>query len=149
MPNVATLYQLAVERSYQRDGYQDLVNALKQVARQEVYSDALVATRAAGGAKADVVTNAAVRIYAIQCAMPSTSTTTAYLQLFNTSSATVTLGTTAPEFQVMITSQASRPILFPTGLPFSTALSWAVTTLPSGSVAANATNAPTVTLLYR
>src|SRR5262252_8207570 len=143
MSNVSTIYQLKAERSYQRDGYQDLVNALNQVARQEVYSDLLTSTRAAGGAKADIVTNAAVRVYAIQCAMPSTSTTTAYLQLFNTSSATVTLGTTAPEFQVILTSQASRPILFPTGLPFATALSYAATTLVSGSVAANATNTPT------
>jgi hypothetical protein len=149
MSNVATLYQLACQRSYERDGYQDLVNGLKQVARQEVYSDAMVSSRAVGGAKADLVTNAAVRVYAIQCAMPSTATTNSYLQLFNTSSATVTLGTTAPEFQVMLTSQASRPMEFHTGIPFSAALSWAVTTLPSGSVAANATNAPTVTILYR
>jgi len=75
MSNVSTIYQLKAERSYQRDGYQDLVNALNQVARQEVYSDLLTSTRAAGGAKADIVTNAAVRVYAIQCAMPSTSTT--------------------------------------------------------------------------
>src|SRR5262252_303386 len=143
MSNVATLYQMSVERSYQRDGYNDMVNALKQVARQEVFSDGLVTNRNAVNAKADVVTNAAVRVYAIQCAMPSTSTTTTYLQLFNTSSATVTLGTTAPEFQVILTSQASRPILFPTGLPFATALSYAATTLVSGSVAANATNTPT------
>ena len=150
MSNVATIYSLQCQRSYERDGYNEAVNALKQSAgRFETFSDGLLSSRTALSAKAEVVTNAAVRVYMLSAAMPSGATTNAYIQLFKTSTGSVTLGTTPPDFQVEISSTESITIHIPQGRLFSGALSMACTTLASGSVAANTTNTPTVTLLYK
>jgi hypothetical protein len=152
MPNAAVLYQLSCQAQYERDGLQ---RALSQVRRQagslEAVADDLATVSVALAAKGEVRTNAAVRPYLIHIASPEGATTTSYLQAFNTSTASVTLGTTAPELQARIPAGTSQTLMFFPGnaATFPTAMSWAVTIAVSGQTAANATNTPTVTMLYK
>jgi hypothetical protein len=150
MSNVATMYSVQVNRSYERDGFNEMVNnLLSSAGRFEVNSDGLVVTRVLLSAKADVVTNSAVRMYALNVNMPATATTTTWVSLFNTSSASVTAGTTVPDSGFLVTSQVSLPVLFPSGQYFSSGMSWLAGTTAAGAASANASNSPTMTLVYK
>lgn len=51
-----------------------------------------------------------------------------YFKLFNVASGSVTLGTTVPDWVVMIPASTSRTLVMPGGVTFGTALSCASTT---------------------
>ena len=57
----------------------------------------------------------------------------AFLQLFNRPSADVTLGTTVPDFVVPIPDAGGRDTVYPGGLRFADALTYAVTGSPGGN----------------
>ena len=155
MSNANTLYALEARMAYEPDGFQDAVRFLRgSVGRQHLQADDLVSTVVTTSAKADIKTNAGVQLAMIYVKTASGATTTGYLQLFNTSSASVTLGTTAPEMVIKLSNAANvgQPIVFNNSTEataFGTALSCAVTvTSGVNTTAANATNAPTITFLY-
>lgn len=153
MANATVLNSLRVQASYERDGFQRAVADVSRWAGQLAeFADNLVLSKTAVAAKADIVTNAGVKPYILHVNSPSGATTTSYLQVFNTSSGSVTLGTTIPELSLRIEAGASRTlVLYDSGdaALFPTAMSWAVTAAANGQTAANAANTPTITLLYR
>jgi len=149
MSNVATIYALKCQRPYERDGFNDGVNWLaQQAARFEFYSDALTRAVASVNAKADLVT-APARVYEISVASPVGAAATVWLQMFNAAQGSVTLGTTAPAFQLQIDALETQTVQFMQGRFFSTQISWAVTTAASGGTQAAAGNTPTITVLYK
>lgn len=153
MSNASTLFSLEAAASYERDGFQDAVRYLRSTAgRQFLQADNLTVYKTNTSAKSDVVTNAAVRPVLISVNSPSTATTDAWLQLFNTSSASVTLGGLPQPVEVIKVpyTKTVTVVFFPGIDPckFSAALSLAVTTSFCGGTAADATNAPSTTVLY-
>jgi len=66
---------------------------------------------------------------------------TAYVQIFNTASGSVTLGTTPPVMSLGIPAGGAANLSLPKGIPFSTAISIASTTTATGS-AANSSGLP-------
>jgi len=153
MANAPVLYQLRAQSSYERDGFNRAVAEHARWAGQNSeMPDNLIVSRTAVNAKADVVAAGTARIYMISGASPAGATLVGYLQIFNAAAAAVTLGTTPPEFQFRIEAGVTRTINFydsADGVTLPTALSWAVTTTPSGLTAAAAGNTPTITILYR
>ena len=153
MANANVLYQLNAQANYERDGFSKAVGQLARWAGQNSeMADNLILSRGSVGAKADIVTNAGVKIYMVSVASPAGATTTSYLQVFNTSSASVTLGTTVPEEQFRLEAGVTKTVLYYVSndsATMPTAFSWAATTTVGGATAANATNLPTVTILYR
>lgn len=154
MGNATTLATLEYEMAYNPDGFQDAVRRLKEDAARFFPADNLTLARISTSAKVDVKTNAGSQVVALIIKTASAATTTGYVQLFNTSSASVTLGTTPPEEVIKLSSAANvlKVVRFfpPTGsTEYAAALSLA-TTVTSGvnTTAANATNAPTITVLY-
>jgi len=95
---------------------------------------------------------AAVQPVLISVKSPVLATTDAYLQLFNTSSASVTLGGLPQPLEIIKVpyTKTKTVVYFPGADPcaFGSALSIAVTTTPCGGTAADATNAPVTTILY-
>jgi len=151
MANVQAVYQLKCQQAYERDGFQEMTRALAQSsARFQWFADNLKVAIGAGSGKLDVSTNATAKLYAISFAMPSTATTTTWIQMFNTSSASVTLGTTVPNMtiELLSTDSLTTPILFPAGKSFGSGFSIAGTTTQTGSAAANASNTPVCTIHY-
>jgi len=151
MSNVATLYQLRVRRSYERDGVNDFLNLLPQMARQEVFSDGLTYQVTALQAKTTILTNVGCNVYGIVAAPPSTATTSSWVRLYNTTSASVTSGTTLPDLCFMVSSGVTSTLVMPKGINHSaiTAVCIEAVTTVSGGTAANTTNMPTVTILYK
>ncbi|HJQ65913.1 MAG TPA: hypothetical protein VJ816_06035 [Gemmatimonadales bacterium] len=155
MGNASTLFQLEALASYKGDGFQDMVRALRSGAgRHFAISDNLTIGRIATSALTDVKTNAASQVVMIWADTNSAATTTGYLHLFNTSSASVTLGTTPPEMSIKLTNAAGSGagiLMFPgiSTTQFGAALSLATTVAAGTSTtAANATNAPNVIVVY-
>jgi hypothetical protein len=155
MGNASTLFQLEALASYKGDGFQDMVRALRSGAgRHFAISDNLTIGRVATSAITDVKTNAATQLVMIWADTASAATTTGYVHLFNTSSASVTLGTTVPETSLKLSNVANTgagALFFPgiSTTQFGAALSIA-TTVAAGTTttAANATNAPNIILVY-
>jgi hypothetical protein len=58
-----------------------------------------------------------------------------YVQFFNTGSAAVTIGTTAPVYSIGIPALSAANLMSPTGISHTTAISIAATTTRSGSTA--------------
>jgi hypothetical protein len=58
-----------------------------------------------------------------------------YVQFFNTGSAAVTIGTTAPAYSIGIPALSAANLMSPTGIAHTTAISIAATTTRSGSTA--------------
>jgi hypothetical protein len=155
MGNASTLYQLEAMAAYKGDGFQDMVRALRSGAgRHFALSDNLTIGRVATSAITDIKTNAGSQVVMIWADTASGATTTGYTHLFNTSSASVTLGTTPPETSIKLTNAAGAGagiLMFPgtSTTQFGAALSIATTTLAGTSTtAANATNAPNVIIVY-
>jgi|SRR6185295_15505266 len=153
MSNASTLYSLEAAAYYERDGFQDAVRFLRSSAgRQFLQADNLTLYRTGTSAKSDVVTNAGVKPVLVSVNSPATATTDAWLQMFNTSSASVTLGgLPQPSISIKVPyTKTTTVVWFPGNDPcmFATALSIAVTTAFCGGTAADATNAPTTTILY-
>lgn len=152
MGNASTLYSLEVQSTTERAGFsRAMASVRRQAGQKEFFSDGLAISRSVVGGKADVVTNAAVKVYFLSVNSPSTATTTAFFQAFNTSSGSVTLGTTDPELSFKVESTKSVTLQLWDGEDsmFTTALSWAVTTTRHGGTASGANEQPTVTLLYK
>jgi hypothetical protein len=155
MSNASTLFQLEAMAAYEPDGFQDAVAGLRRGAgRAFALADNLTFTKFATSALTDIKTNAASQVVMIYVKTNALASTTGYVQLFNTSSASVTLGTTPPEQVLKLSNAASQgtAILFYPGTSTTqhgAALSLA-TTVTSGvnTTAANATNAPTVLVVY-
>src|SRR5258706_3893374 len=153
MANQNAFFSLEAQMATERDGFQDAVRFLRGSAgRQFLQADTLTVYRTGTSARSDVVRNAAVKPVLISINSPSTATTDAWLQLFNTSSASVTLGGLPQPVDVIKVPYAKTTtvVFFPGTDPcqFSSALSIAVTTTFCGGTAADATNAPTTTILY-
>ena len=153
MSNASTLFSLETAMAYEKDGFQDAVRFLRGSAgRQFLQADSLTVYRTTTSAKSDVVTNAAVQPVLISVKSPVLATTDAYLQLFNTSSASVTLGGLPQPLEIIKVpyTKTKTVVYFPGADPcaFGSALSIAVTTTPCGGTAADATNAPVTTILY-
>lgn len=155
MANVTALYDLEMQASYERDGLSRVMPLIKAAVGGtfEKAADGLVVTRSnvtalAAGGETAAWTNAAVRLYAVHIAMPATSTSTAIVQFFNTSTASATLGTT-PRMAIPIQSGKSKTVVFMPGNDDGdfAAFSYGVSNASSYSTASNATNAPVVTLL--
>lgn len=153
MGNAQTLFSLEASAAYERDGFQDAVRYLRKTAgRQFLQADNLAVYRTTTSAKSDVITNAAVQLVMVSVKSPATATTNSWLNLFNTSSASVTLGGLPKATEVIFVPytktrtvnfyQASDPHAY------TAALSVAVTDGPHSGTAADATNAPVVTILY-
>lgn len=154
MGNAQTLATLEYEMAYAPDGMQDAVRRMREDAARHFPSDNLTLAKIATSALVDIKTNAGSQVVALIIKTASGATTTGYVQMFNTSSASVTLGTTAPEQVIKLSNAANvlKVVRFYPGsnaTEFGTALSLA-TTVTSGvnTTAANATNAPTITVLY-
>lgn len=156
MSNAKALYTAETSAAYERDGLNRAMPLIKKlVSAFESDTDALVVTRlnntnVAAGGETTAWTNAAVRLYAIHVAMPSTTTASAFVQIFNTSTASVTLGTTRPDYQVKLggTAASSKTVVFVPGNDdnaFSSALSYCVSTTAAGATGVNSTNTPIVT----
>lgn len=156
MANAQVFQELEMQAQYERDGLSRVIPLLKTAigGTFEKTSDGLVLTRSnvtalAAGSETAAWTNAAVRLYAVHIAMPSTSTSTAIVQFFNTSSASATLGTT-PRLAISVQSGKSRTVVFMPGNDdgdFGAAMSYGVSNATTYSTASNATNAPVVTIL--
>jgi hypothetical protein len=58
-----------------------------------------------------------------------------YVQFFNTGSAAVTIGTTAPAYSIGIPALSAANLMSPTGIAHTTAISIAATTTRTGSTA--------------
>lgn len=154
MSNATAFESLNAQAQYGREGLAKVLAMVKRVVGQyELNTDALVVTRltatavAAGGETA-AWTNAAVRVYLAWAESPSTATSAAVVQFYKTSTASVTQGTTMPALAFPLPfGKSSGVLLFPgnddTNFP---ALSYTVA-IATGLSAANATNAPTVTVL--
>src|SRR5690349_447678 len=107
MSNANTIYQLEAMAAYEPDGFQDFTRYLKETANKYFPADDLTIARINTSAKTDIKTNAGSKIVAIYVKTASGATTTGYLQLFNTSSASVTLGTTPPEEAIKLSNAAN------------------------------------------
>lgn len=157
--NVTALYDLETQASYERDGLSRVIPLLKnavggtfQFAADTLVVTRLNATNVAAGGEVAAWTNAAVRLYAVHIAMPSTTTASAFVQIFSTSTASVTLGTTRPDYQIRMggTAAASKTVVFLPGnddVTFTDAMSYAVSTTAAGATGVNSTNTPVVTFL--
>jgi hypothetical protein len=154
MTNANTLATLEYEMAYHADGYQDAVRRLREDAARHFPADNLALARIATSAITDVKTNAGSQVVALVIKTNAAATTTGFVGLWNTSSASVTLGTTRPD-QVIKLSDAPNVLKVVRFYPgsgateFALALSVATTVTNSvNTTAANATNAPTITILY-
>lgn len=156
--NVAALYDLEVQSQYERDGLSRVIPLLKNAvgAGFENAGNVLVVTRlnatnVAAGGEVAAWTNAAVRLYAVHIAMPTGTTASAHVQIFNTSTASVTLGTTRPHYHITMggTTARSKTVVFLPGNEDDTlgAMSYAVSTTAAGATGVNSTNTPVVTFL--
>lgn len=154
MTNANTLATLEYRMAYNPDGYQDAVRRLREDAARYFPADNLVLAEISTSALTDVKTNAGSQVVALIIKTNAIASTTGYVQMFNTSSASVTLGTTPSEQTIKLSNAANilKVVRFFPGngaTEFAAALSLA-TTVTSGvnTTAANATNAPTITVLY-
>ena len=158
MTNVAVLADLEAQSQYAQEGLARVIPLLKHVVggSYEKASDGLVLTRlvatnVSAGGETTAWTNAAVRLYLVHVAMPSTTTASAHVQIFNTSTASVTLGTTRPAYSIamMATTQKSKTTVYFPGNEDDTfpALSYCVSTTVGGATGVNSTNTPTVTFI--
>jgi hypothetical protein len=153
MANQNAFFSLEAQMATERDGFQDAVRFLRGSAgRQFLQADTLTVWRTGTSAKSDVITNAAVKPVLISVNSPATATTDAWLQLFNTSSASVTLGGLPQPTEIIKVPYAKTTtvVFFPgtDQCKFSAALSVAMTTTVCGGTAADATNAASITILY-
>ena len=151
MSNTTALFSLECQIAQERDGFQDAVRFLRGWAPPKFPGDTLTVFRTNTSAATDIVTNAAVRPVLISVNSPATATTDAWLNLFNTSSASVTLGglpKATDVFKVPYTKSTTVVLYTQDGDRYNAALSMAVTTSPHGGTAADATNAPVITILY-
>ena len=157
MANAAVLASLEAQAQYEREGLSRVVAQLKKWlgAIYEVDSNGLVLTRSNAtnvGTLGEVAawTNQAIRLYAVHAASPAAATASAFVQIFSTSTASVTLGTTRPDVQFKLTAGKSKTVVFAPGNDdgdFSSALSYCVSTTAAGATGVNATNTPVVTFL--
>lgn len=107
-------------------------------------------TNVGAGGEVAAWTNAAVRLYAVVVQSPSAATASAFVQIFNTSTASVTLGTTRPDAQFKVTAGQTKTVLYIPGnndSDFSSAMSYCVSTTAAGATGVNSTNTPVVTFL--
>ena len=88
------------------------------------------------GTKADVTTDTQILIWAIHIC--NNTAAKACLQLFDKQSAAVTVGTTAPDFEISLPASGSATFLFgEKPLKFSTGFTIASTTTPTGATGAS------------
>lgn len=155
MGNLSVLAQLEAMIPYEPEGFQDAVRTLRgSLGRMHLHEDDLKIKAITTSAKTDIVTNAAVKVAMVYVKTNSGATTTGYMQFFNTSTATVQLGTTAPEMVLKLSNAAGvgHPVVFynsTEATQFGAACSFAATvTSGVNTTALNATNAPTGVIVY-
>ena len=158
--NAAVLSQLANEGIY---GKESLARAMAFVRSEigggfaagtddlQVFHGSVTAL-AAGG---EIRTNGAVRVFLVHVDSPAASTTDVVVRLFNTSTASTGLTTTAYGTSKEVISvpclqtKSKTAIFLPDGLEFSAAASYAVVSASALDTAAAAGAAPTVTVPFR
>ena len=157
--NAAVLDQLRNESIYGKEALARVAALLKSEVGGgfELGSDALaifhgtVTALAAGG---EIRTNGGVKIYAVHVDSPAGATQDVVVRFFNTSTASTALTTTAYGTSKEALSipcaqtKSKTAVLMPNGTEFQTAASYAVVQAAALDTAANATAAPTVTVLY-
>ena len=157
--NAAVLSQFQNEGIYGKEAEHRVSAFLKTElgAGFEAGSDALqifhgtVTALAAGG---EIRTNGGVKIYAVHVDSPTGATQDVVVRFFNTSTASTALTTTAygtskDALSIPCAQTKSKTVvLMPNGTEFQTAASYAVVQAGALDTAANATAAPTVTVLY-
>lgn len=97
------------------------------------------------GATAQEVKASAGSLYGYHLINPNT--TIAYVQIFNTASGSVTVGTTTPIMLLAIPPQGSLEMVFTIPISFSTAIVYACTTTIGGNTAM--TTPPYGTFFYK
>ncbi len=85
------------------------------------------------GAAATSVKSSAGQLYGYY--IYNSNASAVYVQIFNTASGSVTLGTTAPVLSLGIPTGSAANVSIVGGLAFGTAISWACTTTRAGSSA--------------
>jgi len=157
--NAAVLNQLQADAQYGKESLSRVIALLKQeVGGQfEAGTDALqifrgsVTALAAGG---EIRTNGAIKVYAVHVESPSGATQDVVVRMFNTSTGSTALTTTAygTSKEVIavpcLQTKSKTAVYLPNGLEFSAAASYAVVQAAALDTAANATAAPIVTVLY-
>jgi len=157
--NAGVLAQLANEGIYGKEALARLAAVMKDEIGGgfEAGSDALqifhgsVTALAAGG---EIRTNGGVKIYAVHVDSPAAATQDVIVRFFNTSTGSIALTTTSfsnaattMDLPCMQTKSKTY-LMLPNGTEFQTAASYAVVQRAQADTAANATAAPTVTVLY-
>ena len=71
-----------------------------------------------------------------------------YLKLWNTAQGSVTVGTTVPDWVLMIPASVSRTLVMPAGITFGTALTVACTTAGGTTGSTGPTSDVTVRIVY-
>lgn len=155
--NAGTLSTLEQFSQYAGEGASRLMPIIKRLVggTYEVDNAGVVLTRlnntnVAAGGEVAAWTNAAVRLYAVVVQSPSTATASAFVQIFNTSTASVTLGTTRPDAQFKVTAGQTKTVVYVPGnndSDFSSAMSYCVSTTAAGATGVNAANTPVVSFL--
>lgn len=157
--NAAVLSQLQNEAIYGKEALARVIPLLKDSvgAGFEAGSDALqvfhgsVTALAAGG---EIRTNGGVKIYAVHIDSPAGATQDVLVRFFNTSTGSIALTTTSFSSAIKKMdlpcdqTKSKTYVLLPNGTEFATACSYAVVNNAAADTAANATAAPTVTVLY-
>lgn len=157
--NAAVLAQLQNESIYGKEALTRVIPLLKEAlgASFEFGSDALQifhGTATALAAGGEIRTNGGVKVYAVHVDSPTGATQDVIVRFFNTSTGSTALTTTGLSNGFMRLdipcdqTKSKTVVLLPNGLEFRTAASYAVVTQADASAAANATAAPTVTVLY-
>ena len=149
MSNTSTIHQARmIGRTLNLgDGFQEFISEIALEMGRRSGGDNLIITIT--DALADTVTDAqtaAANMFGMWIVSGATSTLDAFVQVFNTAAASVTLGTTAPFEVFHVESTKSRGLRIHPGTEgsYSTAVSFAATTTHDGSTAPAAADRPTV-----
>lgn len=154
MPNVDVLYQAEVNAQYLGEGMAKAIYFLRAYAPFfEHVGDAIA--RSVTAALTTTVTNVkttAGNVYCVRVTSPAAAAADGFVQMFNSTAANTTLGTTAPTEIFRSVATRTRIYLIVPGDDdndlFSTAISIAATTTAGGATAIATASLPDVEVIY-
>lgn len=115
------------------------------VTNNALLSGVSLLTDTAAGSTAVVAKASSAVLYELE--LDNTANAAAsYFKIYNTG--TVTVGTTVPDWVVMVPASVSRSIVIPSGLTFGTALSYAATTTGGTTGSTAPTSSFAIKLVY-
>ncbi len=153
MSNVQTFEVMEAASQYEREGVARAVRFLKKYAPWfEMQGDGLLRVVTSPlSTTVTAVETAANNLYAVFVISPVAATQDCYVQMFNTASGSVTLGSTAPIDVIACPAGKVRVALYVPGDDdndlYSSALSHAATTTHDGNTALGSASQPTVWVL--